>query len=312
MSKPTQKPDALSRRRALQALGAAALAGWVPGALRAENALIRRPIPSSGELLPAIGLGTAWAFDVGSRAAEREPLREILIRFAEPPGRLIDTSPMYGNAETVIGDLTAEAGIGGSLFMATKVWTRGQEAGIRQMEQSLRRLRRDSLDLIQVHNLVDWRTQLKTLRSWKDQGRVRYIGITHYQTTAFSELERLMRNEALDFVQFNYSIATRDAEQRLLPLAADRGIAVIINRPFENGALFRRVRGRALPGWAEEIGCRTWAQFFLKYIVSHKAVTCAIPATGKPRHLEDNLQAGVGPLPGPEQRRRMVDYLLSV
>jgi len=312
MSKPNQKPVNPSRRRALQALGAATLAGWVPNALTAEDGLIRRVIPCSGERLPVIGLGTAWAFDVGDAGAEREPLKEVLQRFTVQPGRLLDTSPMYGNAESVIGDLTAQLGNRRSLFLATKVWTRGREEGVRQMEDSLRRLRTESLDLIQIHNLVDWRTQLGTLRQWKEQGRVRYLGVTHYQTSAFPDLERLMGTEPLDFVQFNYSIATRDAEQRLLPLAADRGIAVIVNRPFEKAALFGRVRGQKLPAWAEEFGCRSWAQFFLKYIVSHPAVTCAIPATGKLHHLEDNLQAGVGPLPDPDQRRRMVDYLLSL
>jgi len=312
MSKPTQKPDNPSRRRVLQAIGAATLAGWGPRGLTAEDRLIRRPIPRSDELLPVIGLGTAWAFDVGSAPAERESLRKILARFAEPPGRLLDTSPMYGRAETVIGELTSELGIRGSMFLATKVWTTGREEGIRQMQDSMRRLGTERLDLIQVHNLLDWRTQLNTLRNWKEHGRVRYLGITHYQTAAFAEMERLMRTEDLDFVQLNYSMATREAERRLLPLAADRGIAVIVNRPFEKAALFRRVRGQPLPSWAEEFDCGSWAQFFLKYIVSHPAVTCAIPATGKPRHLQDNLQAGVGSLPSQQQRRRMVDYLLSL
>ena len=312
MTKPTQRPKNPSRRRALQILGATALAGWLPKGLGAEPELIRRPIPSTGEKLPVIGLGTAWAFDVSTDEAEREPLGEVLRRFAAQPGRLLDTSPMYGNAETVIGDLSAALGNRSSMFLATKVWTKGREEGVRQMEDSLRRLRTDSLDLIQVHNLVDWRTQLETLGEWKEQGRVRYLGITHYQTAAYPELDWLMRTETLDFVQFNYSIATREAEERLLPLAADRGIAVIVNRPFEKAALFKRVRGRDLPDWAQELGCRSWAQFFLKYIVSHPAVTCAIPSTGNIQHLDDNLQAGYGPLPDAKQRKRMVDYLQSL
>jgi aryl-alcohol dehydrogenase-like predicted oxidoreductase len=314
-------PDAIDqgRRRTLLGLSAGLIAGACPPLAHGDSptptpapALIRRPIPSSGELLPVIGMGTAWSFDVGTGEAERAPLVEILEEFSHPPGRLIDTSPMYGNAERVIGELSAELGIGGRMFLATKVWTEGREAGIRQMEESMRLLGTQRLDLIQVHNLVDWRTQLATLRDWKQAGRVRYIGITHYRNDAFPALEEVMLAEPLDFVQLNYSITTREAEKRLLPLAAERGIGIIANRPFEDGTLFRRVRGRPLPGWAAEIDCASWAQIFLKYIVSHPAVSCAIPSTSKPKHLRDNLAAGTGRLPDAAQRQRMRDELTNL
>lgn len=271
----------------------------------ARDALIERAIPASGERLPVIGLGTWQTFDVGAQAAARAPLREVLAEFARLGGRVVDSSPMYGRAEGVVGDLAAELGLHDRLFLATKVWTRGREEGIRQMEQSLARLRVARLDLLQVHNLVDWRTHLATLRDWKERGRVRYIGVTHYTESAYDELERVLRTEPLDFVQLNYSVVERAAERRLLPLALERGVAVIVNRPFAEGALFRRVRGRRLPAWADEFDCRSWAQFFLKFIVSHPATTCAIPATSRLEHLVDNLQAGRGRLPDAAARSRI-------
>lgn len=271
--------------------------------------MVVRAIPSSGETLSAVGLGTYRAFDVGTSGAEREPLREVLRRFVAAGGRVVDSSPMYGAAETVVGDLAAELGLRGSLFVATKVWTSGREAGIHQMEQSMRRLRVTRLDLMQVHNLVDWRTHLGTLRGWKEAGRVRYVGLTHYTASAYGELERVMRDERLDFVQLNYSLAERDAERRLLPLARERGIAVLVNRPYAEGALFRRVRGRPLPSWAADIGCGSWGQYFLKWILAHPAVTSVIPATSQPQHLDDNMQAGLGTLPDAATRERMAAYL---
>lgn len=277
----------------------------------AENkpSMLRRPIPRSGEELPVIGMGTYRTFDVGSGPGEREPLKEVMRGFVDMGGKLIDSSPMYGNAETVVGDIAVELGVQGALFLATKVWTHGREQGIRQMEQSMRRMRTQRMDLMQVHNLADWRTQLATLHEWKAQGRVRYIGITHYSVSAYDDLERLMREEELDFIQLNYSIATREAERRLLPLAQERRIAVLVNRPFEQGALFRQVRGKDLPPWAADFGCQSWGQFFLKYIVSHPAVTCVIPATSDPRHLADNMQAGYGRLPDAGERQRMAALL---
>jgi diketogulonate reductase-like aldo/keto reductase len=294
----------MSRRHWLRlVLGAGALA--VTGTAKSAASQIRRPIPGSGELLPLIGLGTYQAFDVGAGESERTPMRDVLREFVRLGGRVVDSSPMYGRSEGVIGDLADQLGVRDKLFLATKVWTSGREAGIRQMEESFRRMRTQRMDLMQVHNLLDWRTHVATLRSWKEQGKVRYIGVTHYTASAYADLARVLESEALDFVQLNYSIAEREAEQRLLPLAAERRIAVLVNRPFAQAGLFRRVRGRPLPSWAADIGCATWAQFFLKFVVSHPAVTCAIPATSKVQHLVDNMQAGIGPLPDAPTRARM-------
>jgi diketogulonate reductase-like aldo/keto reductase len=219
---------------------------------------------------------------------------------------------MYGRAEEVIGELTSSLGIREKLFLATKVWTRGKQSGIQSMKRSMALLRTNRIDLIQVHNLVDVNTQLATLQEWKQQGRVRYIGITHYESGALSEIEKLMRSEKFDFLQINYSLMEPDAEERVLPLAQERGVAVIANRPFGAGDLFGKVRSKPLPDWAAEFDCRSWAQFFLKWIVANPAITCAIPATDKPRHLEDNMQAGIGRLPDVKTRRRMVELVSSL
>ena len=271
----------------------------------AATALLRRPIPRSGELLPVIGLGTWQTFDVGHNASARAPLRDVLREFVKRGASVVDSSPMYGRSESVVGDLSAELGLQRKLFLATKVWTSGRDAGIRQMEESFRRLRTERMDLMQIHNLVDWRTHLATLRRWKEQGKVRYIGVTHYTESAYDELAGVLKAEELDFVQLNYSVAERAAERRLLPLAAERRMAVLVNRPFAQADLFSKVRGKPLPGWAAEIGCASWAQFFLKFVISHPAVTCAIPGTSKLQHLVDNLQAAVGPLPDDATRERM-------
>jgi diketogulonate reductase-like aldo/keto reductase len=294
----------ISRRAVLRLMAAAAAVP--PAGAGAASALLQRPIPSSGETIPAIGLGTWRTFDVGKSTGERAPLREVLESFVALGGRVIDSSPMYGSAEQVAGDLGADLGVLDKLFVATKVWTSGREAGIRQMEQSLRLLRVKRLDLMQIHNLVDWRTHLRTLREWKEAGRLRYLGVTHYTASAYDELERVLRAEALDFVQVNYSLGEREAERRVLPLARDRGIAVLVNRPFSEGGLFQRVRGQALPPWAAEIGCESWAQVFLKWILAHPAVTCAIPATSRPEHLVDNMKAGIGRLPDEGVRAKRV------
>jgi diketogulonate reductase-like aldo/keto reductase len=270
------------------------------------RSILERPIPSSGERLPAIGLGTWRAFDVGPSASERAPLRNVLSGLVARGGRVIDSSPMYGAAESVVGDLAADLALSGTLFLATKVWTSGHGAGVAQMEQSMRRLRTRQLDLMQIHNLVDWRTHLKTLRAWRDAGRIRYLGITHYTASGYDELERVLRSEAVDFVQLNYSIAEREAEHRILPLAADRGVAVVVNRPFAGGGLFRRVAGRPLPALAAEVGCESWTQLFLKWIVAHPAVTCVIPGTSRPEHMVDAIQAGIGALPDAAARGRLV------
>ena len=263
-----------------------------------------RAIPSSGETLPVVGLGTWQAFDVAD-ADDRGPQRDVLRRFVELGGRVVDSSPMYGAAEAAVGDLAAELGVRESLWIATKVWTTGRAAGVAQMECSLRFLRGKRLDLLQVHNLVDWQTHLATLREWKDAGRIRYLGITHYSASGHDALERVIRSDPLDFVQLNYSVAEREADRRLLPLARDRGIAVLVNRPLAQGALLSRLRSRRLPSWAGEIDCVSWAQLLLKWIVAHPAVTCVIPATSDVAHLEDNMAAGVGRLPDAATRERI-------
>jgi len=276
------------------------------------QSILRKPIPRTGELLPAIGLGTWQTFDVGAASVELAPLRQVLREFVERGGSVIDSSPMYGNSETVGGDLAAELGIRKRLFVATKVWTSGRDAGMRQMEESFRRLRVQKIDLMQVHNLVDYRTQLTTLRKWRGEDKIRYLGVTHYHAGAYAELARVLATEDLDFVQLNYSMAERDAEERLLPLAAEKRVAVLVNRPFAAGALLKHTRGKALPPWAKDIGCASWAQFFLKFIIAHPAVTCAIPATSKVSHLIDNLQAGAGPLPDARMRAQMARYFAEV
>ncbi|WP_239142948.1 aldo/keto reductase [Variovorax sp. WS11] len=256
-----------------------------------------RPIPSTREALPVIGCGTWLGFDVSPGSAEHQRLPGVLDALFAAGGSLIDSSPMYGRAESVVGALLAASGQREKAFLATKVWTSGREAGIAQMEQSFQRLRTQRIDLLQVHNLVDWRTHLATLRDWKAQGRVRYIGITHYTASAYAEVEAVLRAEPLDFLQINYSIEARQAEERLLPLAAERGMAVIVNMPFGGGGLLRRLRAQPLPGWAGEIGCGSWAQLLLKFVLSHPAVTCTIPGTTWPEHMEDNAAAAAGMFP---------------
>jgi aryl-alcohol dehydrogenase-like predicted oxidoreductase len=278
----------------------------------AATSLLRRPIPRTGELLPLIGLGTWQTFDVGADESERAPLLEVMREFVRVGGSVVDSSPMYGRSESVVGQLAAKLALHPKLFLATKVWTSGRDAGVRQMEQSFQRLRTQRMDLMQIHNLLDWRTQLVTLRRWKEQGKIRYIGVTHYTESAYDELARVLLAEDLDFVQLNYSIAEREAEHRLLPLAAERRLAVLVNRPFAQAGLFSKVRGQSLPGWATELGCSSWAQFFLKFVISHPAVTCAIPGTSKAEHLVDNMQAGIAPLPDSGMRERMARFIVEL
>jgi diketogulonate reductase-like aldo/keto reductase len=268
-----------------------------------------RPIPSTGVPLPMIGCGTWRGFDVGSSPQERDPLSAVLRVLFEAGGSVIDSSPMYGRAEGVVGDLIAAGHWRDEAFLATKVWCTGKAAGVDQMRRSLALLRSDRIELMQVHNLVDWRTQLATLRQWKQEGHIRYLGVTHYTAGAYDELESIMRAERLDFVQLNYAIDDRVAEKRLLPLAAERGIAVLVNRPFGGGGLLRTLAGRPLPDWAAASDCRSWAQVLLKYVLSHPAVTCAIPGTGRPEHMRENVLAGSGPLPDAALRARMVTAL---
>lgn len=271
-----------------------------------DAAMLTRPIPSTGEAMPIIGLGTWNTFDVGHAAATRAPLHEVLRGFLDGGGRMIDSSPMYGRAEGVVGDLLAEMPTRPRPFLATKVWTSGREAGIAQMRRSAELLRAEVIDLMQIHNILDWRTHLATLRQMKEDGRIRYIGITHYTASALPELARILKAEpGIDFVQLAYSLADRAAEAEALPVAAEKGVGVIVNRPLAQGGLLRRVRGQALPKWAEDVGCTSWAQLCLKYILAAPAVTCVIPATADPAHLEDNLRAGMGRLPDAAERRRI-------
>jgi aryl-alcohol dehydrogenase-like predicted oxidoreductase len=300
-----------SRRELLRAAVGAAAVVLTGGVAMAENA-IRKPIPRTGEMLPAVGLGTWQTFDVDAPASAREPLKQVLRDFVRLGGSVVDSSPMYGRSESVMGELAAELGVHKQLFLATKVWTSGRDAGIRQMEESFKQLRVKRMDLLQVHNLVDYRTHLATLRAWKEQGKVRCIGVTHYTAGAYDQLARVLAAEDLDFVQFNYSLAEREAEQRLLPLAAERRLAVLINRPFAAGSLFRHVRGKPLPAWSKEIDCATWAQFFLKFVISHPAVTCAIPATAKPAHLDDNMRSASGVIPDTKMRNQMARYFAEI
>ncbi len=274
--------------------------------------IMTRQIPSTGESIPVIGMGTWQTFDVGSNREERSHLKQVLKAFVELGGRVIDSSPMYGTSEKVVGDLAKELGVLDKLFMATKVWTSGKEAGIRQMKDSMSKMQRAPMDLMQVHNLLDLDTHLKTLRNWKEEGKIRYIGITHYTDSNHDRLTRLIETESIDFVQINYSIQSRNIENRLLPAAANHGVAVIINRPYEGGSLFRKVTGKPLPEWAEEWDIHSWGQFFLKYMLADKAVTCVIPATSKEKHMLDNMQAGYGRLPSTKVRQAMVNLFESL
>ncbi|KPK20272.1 MAG: aldo/keto reductase [Betaproteobacteria bacterium SG8_41] len=297
------------RRLILKAAAAMAISSSAPKSALSATNVQKRPIPRGGELLPIVGLGTWQTFDVAPGSPQLAELKQVLQLLVELGGSVVDSSPMYGEAERVVGELSAEAGLRDQLFFATKVWTSGRNAGIRQMEESFQLMRTERMDLMQVHNLVDVATHTKTLKEWKAAGRIRYMGITHYHSGAFAELERLVRTREYDFVQFNYSIDDRAAESRLLPACADSGTAVLINRPFSQADLFGRVRGKALPAWAADFDCQSWAQFFLKFLLGHPAVTCVIPGTRRVKHLRDNLQAGMGRLPDTSMRRRMAQHL---
>jgi diketogulonate reductase-like aldo/keto reductase len=268
-----------------------------------------RVIPSSGEKLPVIGVGTWQTFDVGADAAARKQLTQVLATLFDAGGSVIDSSPMYGTSEDVAGSLVADMGARSKAFLATKVWTRGREAGIHEINRSMQLLRAEKLDLLQVHNLLDWRIHLATLRDLKSKGRIRYLGVTHYTSSAYRELEAVMREQQLDFIQVNYSADDRAAEQRILPLAAERGMAVLINLPFGGGGLLRRLRAKPLPAWAGEIGCASWAQILLKFVIGHPAVTCVIPGTANPDHMRDNAAAGAGPFLDQAARQGIVAEL---
>jgi diketogulonate reductase-like aldo/keto reductase len=268
--------------------------------------MLTRPIPSTGEAVPVVGLGTAQVFNAAADEASRRPRRAVLQALFDAGGRMIDTSPMYGRAEAMIGELLADLGPGPRPFIATKVWTSGRDAGIAQMARSARLMRVETIDLVQIHNLVDWRTHLSTLRQMKKRREIRYLGITHYTVGSLAELAQILEAEpGIDFVQCCYSLANRAAEERLLPVAAARGVAVIVNRPLETGGIFTRLRGRALPPWAADFGCAGWAQLFLKYILAEPGVTAVIPATADPVHMQEDAAAGLGPLPDAGQRQQI-------
>lgn len=274
----------------------------------AKRKMMTRTIPRSGESIPVIGLGTWIQFDVSRFSADIELLKKVVANMNEIGGRMIDSSPMYGRSEETIGELTSQEELSNEFFYATKVWTRGRQAGIEQMETSMKKMRRRTMDLMQVHNLVDWQTHLQTLRTWKAEGKIRYFGFTHYTDSYHDQLSDIIAKEKPDFVQFNYSIRNRNAEKRLLQTAQDTGTAVIINQPFESGSLFNAVKGKALPEWAMDYEIKNWPQFFLKYIVSHPAVTCAIPGTSDPVHIVENMHAALGTLPDAKARKMMTAY----
>ncbi len=271
----------------------------------AQETMQTRRIPSSGADLPVVGCGTWRTFDVGTGAAERIPLGEVLHSLFAAGGSVINSSPMYGRSEQVVGDLLSAAKGRDRAFVATKVWTRGRAEGVAQMQRSMSLLRTDHIELMQIHNLVDWRTHLATLRAWKKDGRITYLGVTHYTSSAYDDLEAVMRAETLDFVQLNYAADDRAAEQRLLPLAADRGIAVLVNRPFGEGSLLRSLRNRPVPDWFSQIDCTSWPQALLKFVLGHPAVTCVIPGTSRPEHMRDNVRAGLGRMPDRDMLRRI-------
>jgi diketogulonate reductase-like aldo/keto reductase len=282
------------------------------GRVVAAEAIQTKPIPSTGEPLPAIGMGSWITFDVGDDKEARAERVKVLQAFFDGGGAVVDSSPMYLSSQEVIGHCLAQISDKRSLFSATKVWILGKQLGIGQMEGSQNLWGVDRFDLLQIHNMLDWETHLETLLEWKAQGRVRYVGITTSHGRRHEDMEAVMKSQPFDFVQFTYNILDREAEDRLLPLAAERGIAVIVNRPFRRGDLIDRFGGKPLPAWAEEIGCANWAQFLLKFAVSHPAVTCAIPATSRVDHMQENMGAALGPLPDAAMRGRMIGYVESL
>lgn len=306
-----QEGGGIKRRDAMLMMAAAA--AGLAGAVRAAPAarLLSKKIPSSGEMLPVIGIGTWQTFDVDAEVARRAALQEVMREFAALGGKMIDTSPMYGNAEEVAGDLIVKLGLRKQLFVATKVWTSGRAEGVAQMQESMRRLRAKPVDLMQVHNLVDVDTQLDTLRKWKKEGLVRYVGVTHYNSEGQQAIAALIEAQEIDFIQVNYSAIERGAERRLLPLAADKGVAVIANRPLAGGDVLRSLKDQPVPPWAAQIGCATWAQLMLKFVVSHPGITCAIPSTNRVGHLRDNMKAGTGVMPDQKMRTMIAAALAA-
>ncbi len=299
----------IGRREAIQKLSALAALPLL-GLRGAPLPLMKRAIPGTSESLPVVGVGTWQTFD--TEPAGYPPLRDVLSTLVNEGGSVIDSSPMYGKSEEVVGQLSTELKLNEKLFVATKVWIRGEKQGIAQMNESFAKLRRGRIDLMQIHNLVDWQNHMKTLTRWKEEGKIRYIGLTHYTDSSHGTLEEIIRTNRVDFIQVNCNLLDRHAEKSLLPAARDLNVGVLVNRPFEEGALFSRVNGKQLPPWATEFDCATWGQFFLKYILSHPAVTCVIPGTSKAKHLLDNLGAGQGRLPDESQRKKMVEWISNL
>ena len=295
--------DCLNR---LNTLGILSLGG---SPLTKNEMVSKRIIPSTGERLPVVGVGTWQTFDVSASSDARNELKEVLEILISNGGTVVDSSPMYGRSEQVVGELSTSLGLNDELFVATKVWTTGKENGIRQMNDSLRLMQRDKLELMQIHNLTDWETHIKTLRAWKEEGKIRYIGLTHYTESAHERLASIISREEVDFIQVNYNMIDRNAEKKLLPLAQEKKVAVLINQPFESGSLFRQVKGKPLPAWAKEFDCHSWAQFFLKFILAQPAVTCVIPGTSKPDHMRDNIGAGLGSLPTQKHLTQMTSII---
>ena len=296
-----------SRRTVLKVMGVSSLTPSM--ALQATDAkkyMARRIIPSTGELLPVIGLGTSRVFDTNLSEKSLNPRKEIVKALLDHGGSLIDTSPMYGRAEEVTGKIAQDLKVNDRLFMATKVWIEGKEAGEIQMNTSSKKLNKAVIDLMQIHNLLDWKTHIKTLYEWKEQGKINYIGISHFRSNAFSQIEKIITKERIDFAQFNYSLEEREAEKRLLPLCREKGVATLINRPFMRGKLFKAVARKKLPSWTYEYNVNTWSQFFLKFILANQAVTTVIPATSNPAHMTDNLIGGIGPIPEVGLQKKMV------
>jgi diketogulonate reductase-like aldo/keto reductase len=306
--------NTLSRREASKLMAFASIGIMVLPSLMSfnKNSIMKRKIPSSGGYIPVIGLGTWQSFDVGNNTPDRAQLTEVLKQMKALGGQLIDSSPMYGSSENVVGDLTYKAGIQDDFFYATKVWTSGRTMGIEQMNSSFRKMKRQQMDLMQIHNLVDWKTHVKTLRDWKEKGKIKYWGITHYTNASHNTLIDIIKNERPDFAQFNYSINERNAEIKLLDTAKEHGTAVIINRPYDGGSLFRLTRGKTLPDWCTDLDIHSWGQLFLKYIISHPAVTCVIPGTSKPHHLIDNMKAGYGRLPNEDERQKLLTFIKTL
>ena len=299
-----------SRRTVLKVMGVSSLTpSMALQATDAKNYMARRIIPSTGELLPVIGLGTSRVFDTNLSEKSLNPRKEIVKALLDHGGSLIDTSPMYGRAEEVTGKIAQDLKINDRLFMATKVWIEGKEAGEIQMNASSKKLNKAVIDLMQIHNLLDWKTHIKTLYEWKEQGKINYIGISHFRSNAFSQIEKIITKERIDFAQFNYSLEEREAEKRLLPLCREKGVATLINRPFMRGKLFKAVARKKIPGWAYEYNINTWAQFFLKFILANPAVTNIIPATSDPTHMVDNLNGGVGLIPEMGLQKKMVEVV---